>query len=710
MQKYKLSLLAIACGTILSPNIFAQEVETITVTATRYKQDPDKIPGSISVLKSAEIERQLSVSDDITSVIAKLVPGMTPSRQKLSNQGENFRGRTALTLVDGVPQNNPLRNGNRYGYTVDSSMLERIEVVPGASAVQGMGATGGIINYVTKSAKQGDNWKQTIGTRLNSNFRKDGTGGKVYYNLSQHDEDYDLFVGGAWQRQGLYYDGNGNPVGMNPIQGETQDSTSGNFLVKAGYNFDDARQRVSFSVSRYALEGNHNYVAIKGDHINGIPGTVVEGKPAGLPTRNDVKSYSMTYNHYDLYGGELELKVFKQDYEALFGEANWWGAPNQQKDQGAILSGKQGFKLSYSQTDILGLDDNWVVGIDGLEDNTKQTLIHSKRDVTPDMGYQGLAPFIQGDFLAMDDLRISTGVRYENTKISSSNGKTLWGYGNGGHREVNIIGGTQEFSQGVFNIGAVYELSDNLNASAGFSQGFGLPDIGRILRGNWIGGPNVEAPVGGKPIDFNTMPAVKPVVTDNYEVGLNYDNGTVNLAGSYYTSIAKNNAELALNSGGTYDVRRQRTDIDGVEFKGGYQFTENTSVMATYAHVEGKVDTNQDGVVDSDRDLKNLSPDRLFIMLSHSFSDSVSANLQYNHLFSRKKQANGAGAAQEFKGYGLVDLSVRYDMGKNGRLNFGIENLLDTQYINYFSQIRNHSSYYFAGRGRTFSVNYEISF
>ena len=67
-----------------------------------------------------------------------MVPGITPSRQKMSNQGENLRGRQALIMIDGVPQVNPLRNGNRYGYTIDPSMVERIEVVNGASAVQGM--------------------------------------------------------------------------------------------------------------------------------------------------------------------------------------------------------------------------------------------------------------------------------------------------------------------------------------------------------------------------------------------------------------------------------------------------------------------------------------------------------------------------------------------------------------------------------------------
>lgn len=713
-----LSLLALSVGQALAADDVKQDQtteikktdENMVVTATRYSQDADKIPGSIHVISEQELKQQTAVSDDLTSVIANLVPGMTPSRQKLSTQGENLRGRTALIMVDGVPQNNPLRNGNRNGYTVDSSMLERVEVVQGASAVQGNGATGGIINYVTKSAKPGDHWKQTIGTRVTSNLKEDGTGGKVYYNLSQYDEDYDLFIGGSWDRQGLYYDGNGNPIGMNSIQGETQDSNATNFLAKGGYNFDGGNQRVSFSASRYKLQGNHNYVSVPGDWQNGIPGTVVPGTPDGDPTSNYAELYNFGYDHYDFLGGELKFQAFYQDFEAVYGQASWWPTPDKQYDQGAIVSTKKGFKLSYVKTNLLGWDDSWVIGLDGLEDTTKQTLTQSGKDVTPDMMYQSLAPFVQGDVLVTDSLRLSGGVRFENTKVKVADGQTLWGYGNGGYRQVDIIGGEQNFSQAVFNAGAVYDFTSNVSSFVGFSQGFGLPDIGRVLRGNWIGGPNVDAPVGGAPIDFNTMPAVKPVVTDNYEVGLSYSNDKLFVSGSTYMSIAKDGANLSLNSGGTYDVVRQRTDIKGYEFTTTYNVLPTTQIQALYAHVEGQVDTNQDGKVDSDMDLKNLSPDRLLVAVNHSFSDRLNGRVQYNHMFSRTKEKNAAGSAQQFDGYGLMDLSMFYDMQSYGRVSVGIENLFNEQYINYFSQIRHHNAYYFSGRGRTFSLGYEIDF
>ncbi|MDA9558266.1 TonB-dependent receptor plug domain-containing protein [Vibrio sp.] len=307
-------------------NTFADDgtnSETVTVSATRYSQDIDKIPGAVSVISEESLNEQRIISDDLTSVIATMVPSMTPSRQKLSNQGENLRGRTALIMVDGVPQNNPLRNGNRYGYTIDPSMIERIEVIAGASAVQGMGATGGIINYVTKGAKHGDDWKQTVGTRYTSALKNDSDGSKVYYSVSEFENDYDLFLSGAWQQQGLYYDGEGNPIGMNAVQGETQDSTATDVFMKTGYNFGDHQeQRLEFMVNTYELESNDNYTAVNGDFENGIPGTVEKGSPDSDSITNEVQLYSMKYSHNNLNDGLFSAHLFYQNYDAVYGEAN----------------------------------------------------------------------------------------------------------------------------------------------------------------------------------------------------------------------------------------------------------------------------------------------------------------------------------------------------------------------------------------------------
>src|SRR3546814_4349645 len=74
----------------------------------------------------------------------------------MSSFGESLRGRQPLYMVDGVPQSTPLRDGSRDAHTVDPAMIERIEVIHCANALQGLGASGGIINIITKRAPRED--------------------------------------------------------------------------------------------------------------------------------------------------------------------------------------------------------------------------------------------------------------------------------------------------------------------------------------------------------------------------------------------------------------------------------------------------------------------------------------------------------------------------------------------------------------------------
>ena len=151
------SLLSLACSplALAEEAAGAHELGQITVSATRAHSTVDETPQKVLIISREEIEEQLAISNDPGQVLSNLIPSYSPSRQKLSNAGESFRGRSPLFMIDGVPQSNPLRDSARDSYTIDLSMVERIEVIYGASAEHGLGATGGIINYITRRADTG---------------------------------------------------------------------------------------------------------------------------------------------------------------------------------------------------------------------------------------------------------------------------------------------------------------------------------------------------------------------------------------------------------------------------------------------------------------------------------------------------------------------------------------------------------------------------
>ena len=158
---FKTSFVALAVFAALTQSAIAQEksdteinknkeIERITVTASRMDKSPSSIPNTVTIIDRVQLEEQFRTTKDLSTIIGNLAPSFSPSRQKMSNTGETLRGRAPLIMIDGVPQSNPLRSGGRSGQTIDPAMIERIEIIHGANAMHGLGAQGGIINYITK--------------------------------------------------------------------------------------------------------------------------------------------------------------------------------------------------------------------------------------------------------------------------------------------------------------------------------------------------------------------------------------------------------------------------------------------------------------------------------------------------------------------------------------------------------------------------------
>src|SRR3546814_18559958 len=112
------------------------------------------IPNTVKVLDRATLDAQLAVSPSLIDSLSCAIPSFAPERQKMTSTGESLRGRTPLYMVDGIPQSTPLRDGKRSGFTVDPAFVERVEVIYGANAIPGVGATGGVSNYVTTTAPE----------------------------------------------------------------------------------------------------------------------------------------------------------------------------------------------------------------------------------------------------------------------------------------------------------------------------------------------------------------------------------------------------------------------------------------------------------------------------------------------------------------------------------------------------------------------------
>ena len=607
-------------------------------------------------------------------------------------------------MIDGVPQSNPLRDGGRDSYTIDLSMVERIEVIHGASAEHGLGATGGIINYVTKRAETGE-LNQHIGVSLTSDddVSSDGLGHKLDYQVSGQQGDWDFLAGVTQQKRGVFYDGNDDVVGT-AYHGEIQNSESYDLFGKLGYWIDDA-QNIELTLNHYDLEVGDDYVAVSGDRSEGVATTARKGNPDNEPGYNEVTTARLAYSNSDWLGNELDAQVYTQRFRAQFGTTGLGSFPYQD-DAGNTLydhtrneSDKIGAKFTLNRN---GLFDDYLditTGVDILQDETRQVLVETDRDYVPESQFRNYAAFLQGDLHLTDRLTVQGGVRHERATLNVDDYSPVDRSTSVENDLAQVDGGNPDFNETLFNAGLVYQATSWAQLYANYSEGFGMPDVGRVLR---------DGDTAGKDVD--NLIDLSPIITDNREVGARFDWDRYGLELSYYESNSDLGQRIEPNAQGTYQVQREKTEIQGYEITGEARLNDAHQLRLSYAHAEGESDKDGDGDVDTKLTGRDLAPDTLKLGWSAAWNDKLSSHLQYSHYLDRSFDDPEI----EFEGYGLIDASLAYRLPV-GRASLGVENLADKDYFTYYSQSFPQSSaleddLYFKGRGRTLTLGYQVDF
>ena len=159
----------------------ADEQSTIIVTAARTQLPASALPLTVDIIDSEALERQVQISGSTVDAVSALLPSFSPTREKLTGAGESLRGRAPLYAINGIPQSTPVRDGSRDGYTIDPFFIDRVEVIYGSNALQGIGATGGVVNQVTVGAPREDgvSFRTLSQVALPTSFEGEGIGAKT---------------------------------------------------------------------------------------------------------------------------------------------------------------------------------------------------------------------------------------------------------------------------------------------------------------------------------------------------------------------------------------------------------------------------------------------------------------------------------------------------------------------------------------------------
>ncbi|ECJ7923151.1 TonB-dependent receptor [Salmonella enterica] len=676
---------------------FTNDDDTMVVTASRTDTEQKDSPQSVTIITKEQIEQQKQITSDTSQILSNLLPSFSPNRQKMSGSGETLRGRVPLVMIDGIPQSNPLRPTGREMHTIDSSMIERIEVIRGANASNGIGASGGVINIITKRPEPGSfNQHFSVDTTSPaSHIEGDTMSYKTSYSLDGGGEYLDYLFAVSYEDQGLYKDANNRPVGVDNTQGDLMDSRAYDILGKVGYWLDND-QRVQLSINRYQIRNKNNYVSITGDRLNGIPTMSKKGTPEGEAPHNSVWTLGATYDNSNLASMKFNALAFYQHYEALFGATNSGTfqdpsiAPlGKLYDQSRAYTTKYGTKLALTKDDIWEDYLKITLGFDTLFDNSKQDLWGTGRTYVPEINYTDLSPFVQLEVKPVDTLKLTGGVRYEYAKLNIDSYKTL--YRNGGY---NVEGGKPSFDKTLYNIGTIWTPIEPLSVFASYSEGFSVPDVGRVLR--TIKQPDMRV---------DNFLSLQPIITKNSELGFRIQKQPLDFEMSYYRSTSKLGSRVE-RSGDVFVARRERTEIDGIETSLGYAVNDDHKLSLSYSHMRGRYDSDKNGSLDKKLGGLNVAPDRIIASWSANWNPELSSFIQANWALSQDFDD----PRMDFSGYALVDAAVGYKLPR-GQLNLGISNLLNKQYITYYSQSALvEPNRYFAGQGRTVTLGYRIDF
>lgn len=674
---------------------------TVIVTATRTPTPITAIPNTVRIIGRGELDNQLATAPSLIDSLSFSIPSLAPGRQKLTSTGESLRGRTPLYLVDGIPQSTPLRDGKRSGFTVDEAFVDRVEVVFGANAIQGVGATGGIINYVTVSAPRNGDWLNRITAEISTDdFEENGFHYRGSALTGRRIGAFDFVLGASYEAYDLFYDGNDRPIGVENIQGELMDSRSWSLFGKFGLE-PAADQRLEATVNLFNVGGDFDYVTVPGNALLGIPATSVEGTPPGDAPYNDALNLALSYTHDDLLGGRLSLQGFYYDFYGLYGadilpvfQDPAIAPVGTLLEQSALSSEKYGAKLTYTLQDLVWDGLQMVAGADYLRDRTSQALAQTGRTWVPELTYRGWAPFLQLEQRLFGDLlRLSGGIRWENAALDVPDFTTIFT-----SNRTFVEGGSPEFSELLFNAGVVVEPVQGLSFFGSYAQGFTMPDAGLILRAVRTPGQTVEQLVD-----------LQPVIADNVEIGGAWRRDGFELQASYFWSNSNLGSRIQVINGAGV-VQRERTEIQGFEASASYRLGGGYRVGANLALLEGRFDSNGDGAVDRDLDGRNIAPNRANLFVEGPIAGPVSGRVQLSHLFDR--EFDGGQPRFNFDGYTLADALVSYDAGGAGRFTLAVSNIFDEQYISYFSQTATFvtSRDYVSGRGRAFTLRWQGSF
>ncbi|MBY6029222.1 TonB-dependent receptor [Halomonas sp. DP8Y7-1] len=672
--------------------------DTMVVVGSRTPKSISEIPGAVWVVDQQQLNTQIATGADLKTALGRLVPGLDLAPQGRTNYGQNMRGRSVQVLIDGVSLNSS-RGLSRQFDAIDPFNIERVEVLSGASSLYGGGATGGIINIVTKKG-EGPGRHFSTATSVTSGFNdSDDADFRLAQDISGGNEQIQGRLAVAYQDNGRFYDGRGDEIFPDIAQTDLQDNRSIDIMGSVDVRLAP-QQTLTLGAQLYrsAYEGDRG-LYFPNLTLGNLDGAEIrDGYSSDRDPATDRRMVNLQYHHADLLGQDFYLQAFYREEEASFNafpyatsEGIEFRTSKQNTDLGGIKALfdadlSDSVSLTYGvDMDRESFDANQML-FDIAASNASGGLTQQRSDVVPrypSYEVDGYAGFAQGDWRVTEGLTLSAGIRQQHmdVEVDDFNG---------------IPGGENDYDATLLNASALYDYGNGHQNWIQFSQGFELPDPAKYY------GKSADVSVDDNPLD-----AIK---TDQVELGWRFNNADWSTQAALYYAWSDKAVENAEDLSVSV-VEENKRDY-GLEAAVTRYLDGGFEVGGTLHLVRSEQEDDDGQWNKRDARYASLSSATAFVGWN-DMAAGRSARLQANHAHNLEDDND-----RQIDGYTTVDLALAQDIDI-GRLTLGIENLLDEEYSTVWGQraAMFYSPYYgpeylydYQGRGRTFTLGWTMDF
>ncbi|MGY5537534.1 TonB-dependent receptor [Vibrio brasiliensis] len=703
VKKGSFPLSTVAIAVAAATTVFAAQAQEYTsnekmvVVSSHLPKAISDIPGTVWYIDSQTIEQEYRGGKSLDEILAATIPSLDVSSGGRTHSGQNLRGRSLMVMIDGVSLQS-VRSLSRQLDSIDPFNIERIEVLSGATSIYGAGSAGGVINIVTKKASGDDVEFETFVSGTSGFSSSEDFDYKLAQSIAGGNEKVQGRASVAYTKTQGYFDADGKIVTPDITQGSTQFNETIDLLGNLQINLAPGQQ-LNLLAQYYDSQQDTPYgLYFEKDGSGKFQFVDVrEGYSAERQQGTERVMLSAAYTNNSFLSHQLiaELSYRTEDHTFMpyTSDGKSTLSTNSSRQTTDILAMKAALNKSLGSLTL-------TYGVDGYIDKfdsdkavydqatTEATggLVHVINDIQgryPGIDSQSLAGFIQAEYQITDDWSVQTGYRYQYMDIDVADFQAT-------PSSTFVPGGSTDYAEGLFNLGTIYHLDPTSQVWANFSQGFDIPQLYRYY------GKSATQDVAASKLEG--------IKTDSYEIGYRNDLDNLSLQSAIYYSHSSATVQYEddFSISGLADPKR----VYGAEAQVSYWATDmlQLGLSGHYVVTQTKTDAGWE-----DHQVMEASTSKAGAWVGW-YDNDYSLKLQSLTMFDYKDADQ-----RELDGYTVVDFSGAYQLPV-GSLGFGIKNLFNEDYYTTWSQRAQYwytgsdALYQYKGRGRTFTLNYQVKF